>query len=446
MAKNELSLVELLELALVKDEDKPYEVPSNWVWVKLGFVAKFIDYRGKTPKKTTAGVRLITAKNIRAGFISIEPEEFIDEDDYLKWMTRGIPEYGDVIITTEAPLGNVAQLEFDEKIALAQRAITLSVKGEINKAFLKYALMSPQMQATLNSNSTGSTVVGIKASRLKQIALSLPNKYEQQRIVNLVESHFEKLDRAKELVQHVLDSFENRKSAILNKAFKGELTANWRTENGMDFKRDWRIRPFKEVATVKSNLVDPMEYKNLPHIAPDNIEKRTCRLLSYNTVEQDRVISGKHRFHTGQILYSKIRPYLSKVVIVDFEGLCSADMYPIETQLNTRYLWYYMQCDDFVMAASSAGSRSVLPKINQKELGELTIVCSSIEEQKVIVRLLDKLLATEYRAKELCAVIGNIDLIKKSILSRALRGELSTNDPNKESALELLKEVLREKI
>ncbi|QRP21020.1 restriction endonuclease subunit S [Corynebacterium macginleyi] len=106
--------------------------------------------------------------------------------------------------------------------------------------------------------------------------------------------------------------------------------------------------------------------------------------------------SGKHLFFAGQILYSKIRPYLSKVVIADFDGLCSADMYPIEAKQNRDYLFFLMLSREFVYKTSTAGSRTVLPKINQKELNALTFNIPPHKEQEVIVgRLKDALDAAD---------------------------------------------------
>ena len=102
----------------------------------------------------------------------------------------------------------------------------------------------------------------------------------------------------------------------------------------------WQWASFSDVGTVASNLVDPAAYQELPHIAPNHIESNTGRLLPYATVAQDGVTSPKHLFHRGQLLYSKIRPYLAKVVEAPFSGLCSADMYPIETTLFPRFLLY----------------------------------------------------------------------------------------------------------
>ena len=252
---------------------------------------------------------------------------------------------------------------------------------------------------------------------------------------------FSKLDEAKEKAQEVIDGYEARNAAVYNDAFSGRLTAQWRKDNYKENK--WETKRFDEVADIKSNLVEPSNYLEFPHIAPDNIEKRTGILLDYHTIAEDGVKSRKHRFYAGQILYSKIRPYLSKVVMVDFDGLCSADMYPIEAKENTKYLLYYMLSDMFLEQASSAGSRSVLPKINQKELSAIKVRITSDEEQKEVVRILDYLLPMMQQVRDKAVqVVDNIDAIKKSILAKAFRGKLGTNIPEDESAMELLKIIL----
>lgn len=138
----------------------------------------------------------------------------------------------------------------------------------------------------------------------------------------------------------------------------------------------WASAPFDEVASVDSNLVDPAEYLELPHIAPNHIESQTGRMLPYATVRDDGVTSAKHHFRAGHILYSKIRPYLAKAVVVNFEGLCSADMYPVSTALEPRYLHRWLISPSFTHLASTKQGRSVLPKINRADLGKLPVPVS----------------------------------------------------------------------
>jgi type I restriction enzyme M protein len=164
------------------------EFAPEWEMVELGEACKFIDYRGRTPQKTDSGIRLITAKNVRMGYLSYEPVEFIAEEDYDDWMTRGLVKKGDVLITTEAPLGNVAQIDTDEKIALAQRIIALIPQSNtLSNTFLKNVLISQDVQNKIQSHATGSTVYGIKASTLKTIQIPLPPAEVQQKIVARIE-------------------------------------------------------------------------------------------------------------------------------------------------------------------------------------------------------------------------------------------------------------------
>ncbi len=176
-------------LAEISEEEKPFELPNEWKWVRLSEIVQFIDYRGKTPTKINSGIRLITAKNIKFGYLSITPEEFISEDEYVKWMTRGIPSYGDILFTTEAPMGNVALIDIKEKFALAQRAICFKGYGNIiNNKYLKYVFMSSVFRNELLDKATGTTVLGIKASKLKEILIPIPSITQQNQIVEKVDS------------------------------------------------------------------------------------------------------------------------------------------------------------------------------------------------------------------------------------------------------------------
>jgi type I restriction enzyme S subunit len=161
--------------------------PDSWVYCRLGNIARFIDYRGKTPSKISSGVPLITAKNVRFGYISREPEEYVSPTEYESWMTRGFPRVGDMLFTTEAPLGNIAIINIDEKFALAQRVICFKLHDQAIGAYLKIAIMSNQVQQQLINAATGMTATGIKASKLKEIPVPIPTLAEQHRIVAKVD-------------------------------------------------------------------------------------------------------------------------------------------------------------------------------------------------------------------------------------------------------------------
>lgn len=422
-----LSIEERLEQALIPNWDEPYKLPENWCWVKLSAVCSLENGE----KCTEKGLIYLDAKTLRG---VTEP----------KTRDSGIVvnKNQKVILVDGENSGEVFVIPYRGYMGSTFKIINIA--GNVDEMYIRYFI--DQNREKLRNNKIGSAIPHLNKELFFNLELPLPSLNEQKRIVSYIETLFAKLDEAKEKAQEVVDGFETRKAAILHKAFSGELTAKWREENRVNIV-NYAKKRFDEVAIIKSNLVNPSEYQNYPHIAPDNIEKKTGVLLEYHTIAEDGVKSGKHRFYPGQILYSKIRPNLSKVVIVDFDGLCSADMYPIEAIGDAKCLWYFMLSENFLEQASSAGSRSVLPKINQKELSALTVtIPDSIEEQKEIANIIDSLFAKEYQVKETAeAVIEQIDTMKKAILARAFRGELGTNDLSEESAIELLKRVLESK-
>ena len=432
--KETLTPEERLQAALVPDWEQPYKVPKNWCWVRFSKIINLISGRdAKLTDCNSLGIGIpyiLGASNLENNVFTIE-----------RWIENPqvISLKNDVLLSVKGTIGKV-YLQKEEKVNISRQIMAIRTSSTLFPRFTYWLVNNISDSFRQAGNGL---IPGISREDILQKEVPLPPLPEQQRIVDRIESLFAKLDEAKQKTQEALNSYETRKAAILHKAFTGELTAQWRKEHDVGME-SWAKKRFDEVATIKSNLVDPATFPDFPHIAPDNIEKKTGVLLEYHTVSEDGVTSGKHRFYPGQILYSKIRPYLSKVVVVDFDGLCSADMYPIEAKGNTKCLWYYMLSEEFLEQASTAGSRSVLPKINQKELSALTVVLPTLsDEQTEIVRILDDLLAKEQQAKEAAeAVLEQIDLMKKSILARAFRGELGTNDPAEESAVELVKDII----
>ena len=385
--------------------EAPYELPEGWKWVQQNEVCKLTDGE----KRTGTEFPYLEVKYLRGK----KEKDFVSTGKFIKAGTK-------VILVDGENSGEVFTVLEDGFMGSTFKALEIS---NVNENYLQYFIHTKK--DLYRNNKKGSAIPHLDKKLFFTMPFPLPPTLdEQQRIVNRIESMFAKLDEAKEKAQSVVDGFETRKAAILHNAFTGELTAKWRKENGVS-DDSWVAKRFDEVAEIKSNLVDIAEYQDFPHIAPDNIEKKTGVLLEYHTVAEDKVTSGKHRFYAGQILYSKIRPYLSKVVIVDFDGVCSADMYPIEAKGNTKFLWYQMLSNEFLDKASNSGSRSVLPKINQKELSVIPMQICSLPEQVEIVRILDIIIEKENKAKQAAeAVLEQIDLLKKSILARAFRGEL----------------------
>jgi len=203
------------EFPSISEDEKPFELPSGWEFVRLGELAKFVDYRGHTPPKTQNGMRLITAKNVRMGRLNLEPREYVDPAIYDKWMTRGIPRKGDLLFTTEAPMGNVCMLDTDEKALFAQRLITLKLYGNANSKFAMFALMSEPLQRQILGKSSGVTARGIKAKLLKTVLMPLPSLAEQQRIVARVEALLQQCDALEAKLRAQQAARENAWGALI---------------------------------------------------------------------------------------------------------------------------------------------------------------------------------------------------------------------------------------
>jgi type I restriction enzyme S subunit len=213
-----------------------------------------IDYRGKTPPKTDSGIRLVTAKVVKAGQIQSEPAEFIAADFYDEWMRRGLPEKFDVLLTTEAPLGEVAILKNEDRIALAQRIILLRAKpGLVNPHYLFYALQSDFGQAELKARASGTTVLGIKQSELRKVRVPVFSLEVQERIATILSAYDDLIENGQRRIK-ILESMARvlYREWFVNFRFPG-YEKHQRVASALgEIPRGWEALPFTEIADVLS--------------------------------------------------------------------------------------------------------------------------------------------------------------------------------------------------
>ncbi|MGD9129267.1 MAG: restriction endonuclease subunit S [Candidatus Woesebacteria bacterium] len=275
------------------------EIPQSWRIVKsVDVLDKIIDYRGKTPPKTNSGIPLVTAKVVKAGRIDYSNPEYITKETWKNWMTRGLPKKGDVVITTEAPLGEVAQLD-TANIGLAQRLLTLRGKdGELDNTFLKYYLLSYIGQQELVSRATGSVVKGIRQSEFRKVRVLLPSYDEQLKIASVLGS----LDEKIELNRKTNQTLEEMGKAL----FKNWFVDSEALEGAIALESLIELNPRESLK--KGETTKYVEMKDLPEQG------------MWVSSQISKPYKGGSKFRNGDSLMARITPCLEngKSALVSF--------------------------------------------------------------------------------------------------------------------------------
>lgn len=441
--KTALTIEERLQQALVPAEEQPYKVPENWVWVRLGAVCFFENgYAFKSDKfSSEKGIPVIRISNIK--------ENNVDLDDCIKTLEENIDEkfivhQGDLLIAMSGATTGKNGVYMSANIAyLNQRVGNIKVKNKelLIEKFRNFYIAN--MQNEILNTAYGGAQPNISSQKMSVMTFPLPPLSEQQRIVERIEELFAKLDEANERLQEVADSFAVRKAAILHKAFTGELTKQWRCENGVS-DESWEEKKLGEVVLLLSGQdFPPAKYNSdgngIPYITGASNFDNTHVLINRWT-DEPSVIAQKN----DVLLVCKGSGY-GKTIIADFkEAHIARQIMALRVKeiIDNKLLLYYLRNKNRFIKEQGQG---LIPGLSRKVILSLTINLPTLPEQHEIVRLIDDLLARERSAQQVTEqALASIDLMKKSILARAFRGELGTNKASEASALELLKQVLAE--
>lgn len=441
--KNELSFEEKLENALVPEEEQPYEIPENWVWTRLGEVFEWGS--GGTPSRKEK-------ENFEGKIPWFKTGELNNEHLY----------NSEERITQRALDNSSAKLYPPNTVIMAMYGATigklgiLSVDGTTNQAcacakpnkyvlvkYLFFYLMS--RREDFIKKGKGGAQPNISLEIIKDYKFPLPPFQEQQRIIERIESLFSKLDEAKEKIQMALDSFETRKSAILYQAFSGELTQKWREENGRSLD-DWEEIVLKDTLQNMTSKRPSGEY--FCYIDIDSIDNHKQKVREPKMLETLKAPSRASRETLeNDTLFSMVRPYLKNIAFIDrsLSGCIASTGFYVcrpNDKIYPKYLYLLLCSSDTINYTMKFMKGDNSPSIRKADLENMPVNMPSILEQKEIVCILDTIFDKEQDTQELIDLIETIDLMKKSILARAFRGELGTNIPEEESAIELLKLVL----
>lgn len=448
----ELTIEEKLQNALVPKEEQPYKIPNNWCWVRLESINK---YKSETLNPKNAMEKMFELYSVPS-FDNKYPEILIGKDI---GSNKYIVKKNDILLCKINPrINRVWQVYQHTNFGQICSSEWIVIRNEIlNKSFLRYYFTSEYFRNRLceNVSGVGGSLTRAKPKLVQLYEVPLSPINEQQRIVNRIESLFTKLDRAKELIENTLAQFEQNKMAILHKAFTGELTAKWRKENNIDLS-SWEIVSIKDIGEVKGGKRLPKgemlvnENTGHPYIKAGNLKNGT---VAFNDLQ-----------YLKPQVYEKIKKYIVKEndVYITIVGACIGDVGIIPKEVNGANLTENaakitnLKCNAkflSIQLSISSVQKQIKGKIASATLGKLSlqnikniqIKMPTIEEQQEIVNILDKLLAKYNKIKNLEQQLEKIELLKKAILAKAFRGELGTNNPDEESAENLLKEILAEK-
>lgn len=439
--KTALTIEERLQQALVPAEEQPYEVPKNWVWVRLGAVC----YASKEKSNDFSNeIKYIGLEHLEkdkgiVGFSSADKvkstKNAFQEGQILYGRLRPYLNKHDIVSFSGVCSTDI--LVFEASVLVAN---VLVDKFFNLPFFIEYVV----------ANSKGINLPRVSEETVLNTTFPLPPLLEQQRIVERIEELFAKLDEAKERLQEVADSFAVRKAAILHKAFTGELTTQWRRENGVS-DDSWEEKKLGEVGVLERGRSKhrPRNDERLfggiyPFIQTGDVANADMFIEKHSQTLSDFGMQQSKLFAKNTICIT-IAANIGKVAILSYDSCFPDSVVGLTTDEKNSYKYVYYYLSTQQKELESKAPATAQKNINLKVLNDLDIPLPSLSEQHEIVRLIDDLLARERAAQQATEqALASIELMKKSILARAFRGELGTNKASEASALELLRQVLAE--
>lgn len=437
---------EKLAQALVPVEKQPYQIPENWCWVNGNVI--FLPMETEKPKGDY--FRYIDIDSIDNKRQAVKEPKLMEVSKAPSRASRKLHS-GDTIFSMVRPyLKNIAYIDDSISNSIASTGFYICTPcAALKPRYVYYMMTNPAVIDGLNSFMKGDNSPSIRKDDLENFSYPVPPLAEQQRIVDRIESIFAKLDEAKEKAQAVVDGFELRKSAILHKAFTGELTAKWREEHKIEI-ADWKNYKIDECCKVGSCGTPSRKH-------PEYYEG-SIPWIKTGEIDWNDILDAEEKISDAAVQDSSAKIYEPGVVLVAMYGMGvtrgKAAILRVQAATNqavcvlqpkndllNRYLFYYFMYNYWNIREKSVGGNQL--NLSATIIKNFDILIPSIDEQIEIIRILDGLLAKEKAAKEAAeSVLDQIDTMKKAVLARAFRGELGTNDPTEESAVELLKSGL----
>ena len=504
--KVEMSLEEKLEKALVPVEEQEYKIPDNWVWTRLGEVNEVITGNTPSKNEESfwenKDISFIKPDDLSQGRQLVYSKEYIDKRAIKK--VRMLPK-NTTLICCIGSIGKVAYSEI-ESCSNQQINSLVAKENCVYPLYNYYLVNSIFFQSQMLENSSATTISILNKSSTEKLLFPLPPLKEQKRIVEKLDFLFDKTKKAKEIIEEIKVDIENRKISILDRAFKGVLTSKWRNENKVsDVKEllklinDEKIKkweedclqaekngnkkpkkpiirevedmivpveeqPYKlpaswvwvrlrEVVEVNPNKIkiDIREDELVDFIPMKNVSESSPEIIEKNFEKFKDLQKGYTQFIENDILFAKITPCMENgktAIISDLKekiGYGSTEFHILRSSkiINNKLLYNFLKQKRFRDDAKYNMTGSVgFRRVPTEFMKSYPFPLPPLEEQQEIVRILDEVLENENKVKELLELEERIDILEKSILNKAFKGELGTQNSDDESALELLKKII----
>ena len=362
------------------------EIPADWELSKIG---SLYDERSQKVSDQDYMPLSVTKQGIVP---QLESTAKTDHGDSRKLIRKG-----DFVINSRSDRrGSCGISQYDGSCSLINTV--LRPRREMSNVYFSFVFRSDLFADEFYrwGNGIVDDLWSTKWSSMKRIYIPFPPLDVQRQIATYLDAKCAKIDAVIAKQQQVIEKLKAYKLSVITEAVTKGLNPDVpMKDSGIEWigstPIDWKILKFGLAARVSANLVSPVDYLDYPQISPESVEKDSGRILEHKTVAEAGVISWNHLFVRGQIIYSKIRPLLNKVAIAPFDGLCSADMYPIDTENDPGFITYVMRsCYFTAQVGLVTENRVKMPKINQSELSKIMITLPPLQEQVELAEYLDK--------------------------------------------------------
>ena len=364
------------------------KLPKGWEIKELNkVVLDIIDYRGKTPRKlgdnwSESGIIALSAMNVKQGqLVNLEKAKFVSDELYQKWMKSEVTK-GDILMTSEAPLGETYLVRDNKKICLSQRLFCIRANPDvILPRFLFYFFNSPVTRKQIDLRATGTTVLGIRQSDLREVPIIVPPVETQCKIAavlsaydDLIENNTRRIKILEDMAQTLYQEW------FVHFRFPGHENVPMIESPLGPIPQGWRVGEIGDLAESIRRNVKPRDVKQeTPYFGLEHLPRKSIALSNWDSV--DLINSAKLRFKKGEILFGKIRPYFHKVGVAPLDGICSSDTIVIRSKVNEYFaiILSYVSSEHFIKYATTTSQGSKMPRADWKVLSKYSVVLPPLE-------------------------------------------------------------------